>query len=110
MTIADKRRDWQERALWDGENRCADGGVVVILGGGRGDYQIVRVVAARQEDANQGLVIRDVALGDRGIHEPQVANGTTHGSGADGGAGGLTNELAAVEHGSGFLFHNAISE
>ena|SRR5437016_53580 len=78
-----------------GQDWGADGGVVVPLRLNGGNDEIIGVVAARQEDADQRFVVVDISLGDRGVHEPQVAERASEGGGAHGGTGGLADEFAA---------------
>src|ERR1051326_5715714 len=76
----------------DGQNIGADGSVVVPFGLNGGNDEIVRVIAAGQEDTNQGLVIGDAGLGDSGVHQTQIADGAFEGGGAYGGTGRLADE------------------
>ena len=59
------------------------------------DDEIVRVMPAEEKQADQRFVVVDISLGDRGVHEPQVAERASEGGGAHGGAGGLADEFAA---------------
>jgi hypothetical protein len=94
----------------DGEEAGADIGVAVVFGLNGRDHQVVGVIAARQKNANESLVIVDIALGHGRVHETQIADAGTDGDGADGGAGRLADEFAArSEDGYLFIFHKTIS-
>lgn len=57
--------------------------------------QVVGVIAAREENTNQSLVIGDVRLRQCRIHETEVTNRGSDGGSAYGGAGGTANEITA---------------
>ena len=75
MAIVVQGRDWQSRAARNRQDRGANRSVAVVFGREGGNDQIVRVVAAQQKDAHQSFVVREVALRDGGVHEPEVADG-----------------------------------
>src|SRR5580765_7380432 len=90
----------QEVGLRYGEDGFACVLVNRIVGSGGRNDQIIGIITTGKEDADQCFVIVriiwvDPALGG-GRHETQVANGGGHGGGADGGAGSLANEGAAI--------------
>src|ERR1051325_3726975 len=108
VVIAVDGRNRQDRALRNRQRRRSDGGVIIVLrGNGRND-QVIRVVAAAEKDANQRFVIVDIGLRDSGVHESQVANGRSHRSRPDGGAGSLPDEVASAKGGVGFFFHKNV--
>ena len=90
-----QRSDGKNGALRNGQHRRADRGVIVVLRReGRND-QVVRVVAALEENADQRLVIGDVGLRHGGVHEAQSRMAAVMASSADSGAGGTADEIAA---------------
>src|SRR5262249_30714402 len=84
-------------SVGEGEDRSANGGIVVVCGGDGGDDEVIGIIATSEEDADEGLVVAraDIGLGDGGVHEAEVADGRGEGGGADGSAGGLADEVAA---------------
>jgi len=83
----------QKGVLREGE-RAAEGGVIVVAGRVEGDKGVVAVVAAEEEDADQGLVAGG-ALGEGVEHAERAETGGV----AGGGEGGVFDEAATVGHG-----------
>ena len=79
----------------DGEN--LPGGVVVCVACSAWDDEVVAVIAPAQEYADHRFVVGEcaAALSERGVYEAKVAQGVAHADGADCGAGGLADEVAA---------------
>ena len=82
-----------------------------------GDDEIVGVVAAVEEEADEGFVVGgDRSAGDRGelravggagggTHEAEATEGGEQAGGPDGGAAGVAEEFAAGDFGGGLFAH-----
>ncbi len=80
----------------NGEQRSANRGVVIPLTLDRRDNQVIRVIPASEENADQRFVIGDIGLGHRRVHEAEITDGGSERSRADSGAGSLAYELATA--------------
>ena len=69
---------------------------------------VERVVAAGEEKADEGLVVRGCRLGGEGIRQPQAQQGREQGGGPHPGATGLADELAAGKRRGGGRLHSII--
>jgi hypothetical protein len=61
-----------------------------------------------QENADERLVICDVGLCNRRVHESQVTDSRSHGGGTDGGARGPADKIAPRQNGKLFVMHKII--